>query len=66
MVEPIHRDDVIELTVPIYDFEDFINSKFRDGQFLAEYQSLEIKEFAYNEAEGTFQFTLLVKTKEIN
>lgn len=66
MVDKITPDDVIELTVPIYDIESFINSKFRDGEYLAEYQSLEIKEFLYNEGEGNFHFTLLVKSKEIN
>ena len=66
MVEKITPNDVIELTVPIYDIESFINEKFRDGDFLAEYQTLEIKEFLYNEGEENFHFTLLVKSKEIN
>lgn len=62
----ISSDDTIELTVPIYQFEEYINKLFSDGEFLAEYQTLEITDFTYNEGEGLFHFTLRVVTKEIN
>ena len=58
--------DIIELSVPIYQIEEHINSLFNEGEFLAEYQSLEIVDFTYNEGEELFHFTLRVISKEIN
>lgn len=62
----IETGDVIELNVPIYQFEEYINTLFGEGEFLQEYQYLEIKDFSYNEGEGLFHFTLHVTSKEIN
>ncbi len=62
----IASSDIIELTVPIYQIEEHINGLFNEGSFLAEYQSLEIVEFTYNEGEEVFHFTLKVISKEIN
>lgn len=65
-MDKISPGDVIELSVPIYQFEEHITKLFGEGEFLAEYQRLEIQAFSYNETEGTFNFTLYVKTEEIN
>lgn len=62
----ILNDDEIELTVPIYQFEDYINGLFVEGEFLAEYQKLEILNFGYNESDGVFTFHLAVRSKGVN